>query len=176
MTTSENDSPPATLSRLDRGDEYRVIIENLEQLASRRQSANNVYITLNTLFLTTIGIFISTHLSALNTWSAPIALFALAAVIIPVNVSWLIGLRRYERGNQIRYTYLKDIEDATTPEEAKKGLYHRLEDENLGPQANIRSERFLATYFALFYLLVAITSTVVAALVQSGHIAPLQPF
>jgi hypothetical protein len=132
-------------------------------------------VTLNTLFLTTIGIFISTHLSALNTWSAPIALVALAAIIIPVNISWLIGLGRYERGNEVRYAYLQEIEDAA-PEESKNGLYHRLEKVNLGAHANIQSERILATYFVVFYVLVAIAATIVAALVQYGVIASLRPF
>jgi hypothetical protein len=104
---------------------YKIVVENLERFASRRQLANNVFVSLNTVFLTAIGVFISTHLSALNSWSGTIALLVIAIAITPINVLWLFALNRYVLGDEARYRYRVELE-SKLPTATGIGFYNNL--------------------------------------------------
>jgi hypothetical protein len=165
----DHPSGPPDIPASERIEAYKILIENLERLAARRQAVNGVFVTLNTIFLTAIGVLISTHLDWLNSWSGPVALLVIAVAITPLNVAWLLTLGRYAQGNQIRYTLLEKIETRFPPE-AGIGLYQQLKEEGLGAYYNTRPDRFLAAYFVFFYLVACLLAAVLAALVQQGVI------
>jgi hypothetical protein len=167
-------APPLVLAipASERLEAYKILIENLERLAARRQAVNGVFVTLNTVFLTAIGVLISTHLNWLNSWGGPVALLVIAIAITPLNVAWWLTLDRYAKGNLVRYTFLEEIE-AGFPSEAGIGLYQRLKERQLGASYNIRPDRFLAAYFVGFYLSVCAAAAVLALLIQYGVISPL---
>ncbi len=166
------DIPIVDIPIAARIESYKIAVENLERFAARRQSANNVFVTLNSVFLTAIGVFISTHLSSLNSWSGTIALLVIALSITPLNALWLFALHRYVIGDKARYMYLVDLEDGF-PEGVGIGLYNKLKGKgqrwNFLPQA----EQYVAVYFTMFYVLIALVAAVLALLVQNSVVPPL---
>jgi hypothetical protein len=144
---------------------YKIVVENLERFAARRQSANNVFVTLNSVFLTAIGVFISTHLSSLNSWSGTIALLVIAIAITPLNALWLFALNRYVRGDQARYAYLEALEEGF-PKEIGVGLYHTLRENKQHPSFLPRPEQYVAVYFTVFYVVIVIAAALLALLIQ----------
>jgi hypothetical protein len=168
----DHPSEPTGVPASERIEAYKILIENLERLAARRQSVNGVFVALNTVFLTAIGVLISTHLDSFNSWSGPIALAIIAVAITPLNVAWLLTLDRYAKGNQIRYDLLEKIE-ADFPPKAGMSLYKTLNDKRLGAYYNIRPDRFLAAYFVCFYVVICAAATILTVLVQHLAIPPL---
>jgi hypothetical protein len=98
-------SLPATFERIE---EYKVVVENTAQFASRRVTTNTVFVGFNTLFLAAIATFLSsTHF---DSWwlIAKIAVISLA--ITPVNMIWIRILKGYRIALEDRYEYIQTIE------------------------------------------------------------------
>jgi hypothetical protein len=174
MEFSAGEYYPATFERIE---EYKAILENLAGLSLRRQTTNNVYVGLNTVFLTALGVFTSTHLN-LMMWSTAVVVMVITVAILPLNFIWRITLTRYERSAIIRYDYLREIEEEFrardgTANNRDIGLYLRLKKLGLARFGNTQLERILATYFLAFYPAISLILVALTWLVQNHVLAPL---
>ena len=100
-----------------RFDEYSSVIENTAKLSDRRQTINDIFVGLNSLFLTALGfLFISLQLT---TWW-PTAMFGGVAIITTlVNLTWRQLNNRYRQLINVRLAYAnaleKQMEDLHVP-------------------------------------------------------------
>lgn len=100
-----------------RFDEYTSVVENTAKLSDRRQTINDIFVGLNSLFLTALGfLFISLQLT--SWW--PTAMFGGVAIITTlVNSTWLRLNDRYRQLINVRLAYAnaleKQIEDLHVP-------------------------------------------------------------
>lgn len=164
----------------ERMDEYKAMLDNLAGLNQRRQSTNNLYVGLNTVFLTAIGVFISTHLDFMN-WATAIAVTFITIAILPMNLIWRITLTRYARSAVIRYDYLKEIEEefrARSEYDKNRdiGLYIRLDRLGVPRPGAVQLERILATYFLCFYPTISLLLVALTWLTQNHIVAQLPQF
>src|SRR5436190_24058694 len=97
----------AELNIFERMEEYRAILEHHAQLSTRRQHTNDVYIGLNTVFLTALGVLLLQ--SHLDNWWVFAVVSAMTIIILPINVTWRAALLRYGRTLAYRYDYLREI-------------------------------------------------------------------
>jgi hypothetical protein len=147
-------------AELPRFDEYKAILENLQQLAGRRQSGNNIFVALNTTFLTATGVFLSTQPMFWKTWTTTAAVGVITLVVTPINILWLVALHRYLRGNKVRYDLLKEIEKPWPA----PGLYRSMNDTS-NPDFNIQPEIWLARYFTGLFPLVCIIIALITLMI-----------
>src|SRR5205823_13807306 len=84
------------------------ILDHHAQIRARRQHTKDVYIGINTVFLTTIGLLLLQ--SHLDTWWVLAIVSAITLIIMPLNATWRTALLRYGRSLSFRYDYLKEIE------------------------------------------------------------------
>jgi hypothetical protein len=61
MSSTRPESAPQAFQRME---EYKAILGNLADVSARRENANNVYVGLNTVFLTAAGVFTVAHLGS----------------------------------------------------------------------------------------------------------------
>jgi hypothetical protein len=87
---------------------YTALIADAANTSTRRQTVNNIYIGVNGLFLTAMGVLlISSHL---DSWWVVVAAVAIALAVTPLNRSWLRTLKYYERLLTARYKTMREIE------------------------------------------------------------------
>lgn len=142
-------------------EEYRTVMENYAQLAIRRQNLNSLFVGLNAFFLTGLGFLLSKAL--FNSWLLVYELGAIAAVILPMNVTWLIALTRYIFQINIHFDYLKSIERDSAPASssqsaaASPGVLSAM-DARAGEKhyGTSQLERGLAIYFVILYPLITV--------------------
>lgn len=142
---------------LPRFEEYKAILENLQQLAGRRQSGNNIFVALNTTFLTATGVFLSTQPRFWDSGTTAIAVLIIALVVTPINYLWIVTLNRYLQGNKVRYDLLRKIEEPWP----QPSLYGSM-GTAAKPDFNIQPEIWLAGYFtalfpAIFLVILIVT-------------------
>jgi len=89
-------------------EEYIAVMEDASSTSSRRQTTNDVFVGINVIFLTALGILLIS--SSGDTWWLTIEVGFLAASILPLNIFWLAALRNYRNLLGIRYQYLLEIE------------------------------------------------------------------
>jgi hypothetical protein len=106
---SEGDAQAEKSPTFERIEEYKAILDNQSGSSNRRQNTNNIYVGLNTIFLTALGIFISTHLD-LKTSAIVISVAIMTVPILVLNAIWLKTLHRYTQFSQVSYDYLREIE------------------------------------------------------------------
>lgn len=88
-------------------EEYKVLVENTAALSGRRQVMNNVFASLNILFLTAVGyLLVSTEL----TWLTCGEIIFVALASIPINWNWKSTLDRYAHVLRINFSYLAALE------------------------------------------------------------------
>lgn len=133
MTVPDNNEQQEKPTTFERIDEYKAVLDNLSGLSSRRQNTNNVYVGLNTVFLTALGFFLSTHLNFI-VWSTAVAVGIMTLPLVFLNTVWLCSLKRYGRGAQVRYDYLREIEKEfrgrrdSSDDQHLIGLFTRIKD------------------------------------------------
>jgi hypothetical protein len=166
---SEHKPPP-----FERIGEYQAVLDNLAWYASRRKMTNNVFVGLNSLFLTALAVLLTT---AGMTWATAGIMTAGTLAILPINLTWFAGLRRYDYGVRPRLQYAQEIESefltrrGFPPDGLKIGLYRRLQKPGYAKSAHSRVELRLALYFIVLYPLVVLMVWVLAPLSQA-HIIP----
>lgn len=164
---------PETFERIE---EYKAVLDNLASYASRRQMTNNVFVGLNSLFLTALAFLLTT---AWNSWATAFLVVASALSILPINVTWYVGLRRYDYGIRMRLQYIQDIEGeflerrGYAPDSLAIGLYRRLQKPGYARTAHTRLEVRLALYFIVLYPAVALIVCVLTYLSQTRVIPPI---
>lgn len=168
MSSSQGNIHPETFESME---EYKAILDNLAALSQRRQNTNNLYMGLNTVFLTAVGVFISTHVD-LTTWSTAGVVALISLSILPLNFIWRASLTRYGRSLVIRYDYLSEIEEEfrarSGPESGRNiGLYSRLDKLGVPRFGNSQLERITATYFLCFYPALSLVLAILTAMTQN---------
>src|SRR5262249_26220006 len=91
-----------------RMEEYKVVVQNHAGISARRQSATNLFVSLNVVFLTAMGFVLLS--SRLTSWWAVAAMGAIALSITPINLTWYFTLKRYQKVIFGYYQYLQEIE------------------------------------------------------------------
>lgn len=173
MTAPQREHTPP---RFDRMEEYKALLSNLADVSARRQNANTVYVGLNTVFLTALGVFLSAHIGS---WGGAIGTVIICAVVTPVNVFWLQTVGRYRRTTGVRYEYLREIEhefrvlDGTRDDEKPIGLFLRLEQKKLHRSFHTQVELRLTIYLTCLYPLIAVAVVLLTYLAQAQYIRPL---
>jgi hypothetical protein len=169
----------------ERIEEYKAVLVDIAETSARRQNANAVYITLNTILLTGLGAFLVT--SGFSSWWSLGVVVALAITSVPINLTWRTGLIHYRRGLTNRYRYLVTIEDEFRARRGAArggesiGLQHfvlQAQQERGGPYSPYLSpsmgylEARLATFFLLLYPFVAVLTGILIYLVSSQLVGP----
>jgi hypothetical protein len=163
----------------DRFEEYKAVMLNYANVQTRRQNASNLFTSLNVVFLGAVGfLFLISHLTS---WVAVGALGALALSVLPVNMSWLRTLNRYQRVIMRNYVYLQEIERELQESQAENrqglpdiGIYLRQGDAKYTAKHGIpKLETELAVYFLFLYPAIAVLAGVITYLITSGIMPPL---
>jgi hypothetical protein len=174
MLSSQTGSVPPTFERIE---EYKAVLDNLAAVSARRQSLNDVFVGINTVFLTALGVLL--FASRLSSWGAVIAIGAICALITPINLTWIGALLRYRRGLRFQLQYLREIETefrqrrGTIPGSPDIGFFLRLNEMRRPRSGNTRLEVLLAVYFLIVYPLIAGAVAALTYCVTNGYLAPL---
>ncbi len=168
----------------ERIEEYKAVLENLVQLSARRQNTNNVFVGLNTVFLTGLGILLLS--TRFTSWWIVGAALAITLAIVPLNLTWRTSIIRYKRGINVRKDYLQEIEQEFRQRRAQVavgpvgtagtpplGLFLKVRETTLHRHGNTELELRLVTYFLVLYPLITLGVSVLTYLVSSQVIPPL---
>lgn len=135
-------------------EEYKIINDSAATASDRRQRTNDVYVTINALFLSGIGILLIS--SNFTSWRVSVEVAVISLVVIPVNWAWTRAIVFYQRVLSTHYECLIDIESRfqlATNLNQKLGSIHS----RPGPvPARIGSGRTLAYYFLVLYPLITV--------------------
>ena len=165
-------------SIFERMGEYQTILEHHAQLSTRRQHTSDIYVGLNTIFLTAMGLLLLQ--SHLTTWWVFAMVSAITVMILPINVTWRAALIRYAKSLSHRYDYLREIEQefrnrrGTTANQPEIGLFLRLKETGLYQDGgNSQLEIRLATYFIFLYPFISLVVGILVYLIEAHLIPPL---
>lgn len=176
-TMSDNVNAPVTGWAFERIEEYKAVLENVGQVSARRQGFNNVFVGINTVFLTGVGfLLLSTHL---NSWWLVGALAAISLTVTPINFTWRQALLRYKNGLTEQYAYIRDIEKEFRRRhqeaygDSNVGVYLRLDEQRRRPHSgNTRLEIRIATYFTALYPAITICVALVTYMTTNQLLPP----
>ena len=170
-------TPIVEPSIFDRMGVYQAILEHHAQLSTRRQHTNDVYIGLNTIFLTALGVVLLQ--SHLDTWWVFAVVSAMTIIILPINITWRVALLRYGRSIAFRHDYLREIEQefrtrrGSVAHQPEIGLFLRFKDAGLHQKGNTQLEMQLATYFIFLYPFISLVVGILVYLITGHVISPL---
>jgi hypothetical protein len=183
--------------------EYTTLVSEASKLSDRRQVMNDIFVGLNALFLTAMGVlFLSSHLQS---WWTTGVYGAITLFTVIFNLIWYRLINRYRQIVGLRIRYLRSLEralqesgsgifpliDVTDPgeiERAKRqnkdikheytrGIYH-LEDAEVTQRNKhfgfSRLERALAIVFISVYIILTLVSAGVTILINMNIIKPIQ--
>jgi hypothetical protein len=156
--SAESAMLPVQPDIFERVEEYRAILEHQAQLSARRQHANDVYIGLNTIFLTALGVLLLQ--SHLNTWWVFAVVCAMTIIVLPINFTWRAALLRYETTLAEHFDYLREIEQefrtrrGNVANQPEIGLILKRKDTH--QKSNTQLEKQLATYFICLYPVISL--------------------
>jgi hypothetical protein len=98
--------PTVPRSSMDRDfifDDYKTVIENTAKLSDRRQTINDIFVGLNSLFLTALG-FLFVSLQLTSWWPTIVFAFVSAATTV-INTTWMRINNRYRELIRVRLAY-----------------------------------------------------------------------
>lgn len=169
--------------------EYEKILEETGKLSDRRQTVSDLFLGVNSLFLTAAGF--SVVASDLAAWWSTGICAAIALIAVMINITWIQLIERYRSLIDLRIRYLEGLERSlqedgsfgpitiASPDRKKLETYARgiygYEAASLyaaGPKVGFfRLERRLIQIFIMAYILL---TALVAALtfLISIHILP----
>jgi hypothetical protein len=176
VSTSHRDPSSAKpASTFERMEEYKVVLEEHGRLSARRQNLN-VFVAINTIFLTAIGFVL--FQSKLDSWWFVGAVTAIALAITPINLTWRTAIDRYKNEIRVHIEYLSAIErEFRHRREASESglregelpigfyLYNSVKRRPHGGKARI--EKRLATYFITLYPVISIVTATLTYLVTN---------
>jgi len=174
MLSSQTGPAAPTFERIE---EYKAVLDNLAAVSARRQSLNDVFVGINTVFLTALGVLL--FASRLTSWGAVIAIGAISAVITPINLTWIAALVRYRRGLRFQLQYLREIETefrqrrGTISGSPDIGFFLRLDEVRRPRSGNTRLEVLLAAYFLCVFPLITGAIATLTYFVTIGYLSPL---
>jgi hypothetical protein len=173
MSSPQQAHAPTTLDRMA---EYQAILGNLAEVSARRQNANTVYVGLNTVFLTALGVFMATRF---GTWPGAIGAMIIGAVVTPINVFWRWALLRFDRHLIVMYDYLRDIErefrtwHAPTGDRKPVGVFLKFQEVGIPRINDAQIELHLSAYLIWLYPVAVGAILLLTFLSQTHHIPPL---
>jgi len=178
-STTKVNTLPTESNTFERIEEYQAILENHAQLSARRQHINDVYVGLNTIFLTALGILLLQ--SHLDTWWILAVVSTVTLIIMPINVTWRAALLNYGDRLSSRYDYLREIEQefrtrrGKVADQPEIGLFLRLKEtgQHHRKKSNTRLEVQLAIYFICLYPVISLVVGILVYLVEAHLIPPL---
>jgi len=148
------DSASRAPNPFERIEEYKAVLEDTAQASNRRRTDNTLFVGLNTVFLTGIGLVVSPNFGS---WDAVVAVAMVTAIAVPVNVMWYRGLAYWMTSLGVREEYIRSIEkefrkrSATIESELPIGLYLYLQSENVGRMRSLKMDQRFALFFAVIY-------------------------
>jgi hypothetical protein len=103
-------------------EEYQIILEDAARFTDRRQTTSNMYVAVNSLLLTAIGVLVK-DLAARGGWNLllPIPLVAAGAAVC---LWWTQLIRKYKRLVGLRIDTLREMEDLPGMSDSVK-IFHR---------------------------------------------------
>jgi hypothetical protein len=177
-----------------RFEEYRAIAQETGKISDRRQTVNDLFLGVNSLFLTAAGFAVVS--SDLATWWATGICAAIAAVAVAINVTWIHLIHRYRVLIELRIRYMEGLEkllqadgvfgpvEVALPsdngtKQFQRGIY--LYEAATLYQKNTKAgfgfnqlERRLAWIFIIAYLLLTVVVATLTYLIMIGMIDPLK--
>lgn len=166
-------SSPSPFERIE---EYKAVLDDTAQAANRRRTDNTLFVGLNTLFLTGLGLVASPQAGS---WGAVLTLTIVTLIALPVNVFWRTSLTYWMKSLSVREEYIRSIEQefrtrsSLSAGELPIGLYLYLRSKQVGRLNALRLERRLALFFLLIYPLATL---LVAVLTWTLRTPLLPPF
>jgi hypothetical protein len=143
-------------------EEFKIVMENAAALSTRRQAINDVFVAINSIFLSGIGVLVAT--SHLASWNTVGILAALSLAILPINLTWRRMLATYRQLLADHYAALQAME-------ARFQFSANINTVLSKRQSTTQMERGLATYFALLYPALAVVVGVLTYL-KTNHLIP----
>lgn len=162
--------PPAPRIPVDGWDEYKMFVEDTQRLSDRRQAANNIYLSVNSLLLGAVALLV--QLGGLNqpVFLPIVILIAIAGFFICRD--WLRLLLTYRQLLNLRFSVLKEREKSFT---GSFTMYH-VEDREMGysdPQQGFwRIEINLPSVFRFVYAVGVLILALAIIIEKWGSIAP----
>jgi len=144
-------------------EQYKLCVAMADKISSRRSTANNFFLSLNTLLITVIGILsrLGSSFAVFNLWWVVIASFA----GILFCLCWAVIIRCYRELNNAKFKVINAIEKKL-PVSAFEAEWNFLKPENKTtkyPQLT-RVERWVPIIFAALYVALIIIALVLAML------------
>jgi hypothetical protein len=187
-------SPAGAFERIG---EYQAVLEDLGRLSARRQNLNDVFVAINSLFLTGLGVLLV--MTRLDSWWLAEAVGLMALAITPINVIWRTAILRYKSEVTTHVYYLSSIErEFRQRREATAGRLSEVRDPEVKshkgrlPEGEIqigfylyndtrrrlhggksRLESRLADYFVGLFPGIALLVAVLTYLITNGIIPPM---
>jgi hypothetical protein len=171
-------TPPSDEPTFERMGEYAALLQNTAAMSARRQNSNTLFITLNTVFLTGIGIFL--YMADLRQWwpfftVAIITVAIIAVILLPLNIIWFVATRRYVNEATYFYDYLREIEDEfrrrrNDDRYPQIGGFRRATDDIIRGTRHV--DFAIPVYFLILYHLMAAALAGVISAIQQGIIPP----
>jgi hypothetical protein len=166
--------------------EYVAVMEDASSTSTRRQTTSDIFVGLNALFVTGVGIL--TLASHFDSWWLAIETGVIAISVFPLNYTWFAALRNYQDLLGIRYKYLLDIETSNPTlfngfkMNGPGGIHTQLSalrDYKKGRKGYKTSraaeiEKRLAIYFLFLYPTITVIVAASTWLVLLGLIPPIQ--
>ncbi len=144
---------------MDKFEEYKLFVEDTARFTDRRQTANNIYVAANSIFLGFSGAMLGQMFSGNNILGLFGGLIALAGFI--VCMQWFQLIEKYKQLVGFRMKHLRKMEEDPAMQEGYKmyhkedELYPRDEDEKIikGKGLNFSDrEKWLPVTFACIYV------------------------
>jgi hypothetical protein len=118
------------MSKFDKFDEYKFLVEDTARITDRRQNISNLYTTINSILLAAIAVlFTETALPNLVIISGSVAIMIAG---IAIATAWKRAILNYRELLRLRFDILYEIEKHPEMEDSEK-VYHR-EAEELYPR------------------------------------------
>ncbi|MGO8951303.1 MAG: hypothetical protein ACLQUY_27345 [Ktedonobacterales bacterium] len=120
---------------------YLALMEDTTKLSDRRQTTNDLFVGLNVVFFTGMGVlFYNSHL---NTWWVTGLYAAITVLALMLNATWIRLITRYSRLVRLRIQYMEQLELAlatedifvTPPAGAEKGKMRKPKDTTVPVEA-----------------------------------------
>ncbi|MGO8946311.1 MAG: hypothetical protein ACLQUY_01345 [Ktedonobacterales bacterium] len=172
--------------------EYEKIMEETGKLSDRRQTVSDLFLGVNSLFLTAAGF--SAVASNLKSWWSTGICAAIAVVALMINITWIQLIHRYRALVDLRFRYLEGLEkslqsdgafgtismasaDRKKVDQYPRGVFgvEAIALYSKGPRVGIyRLERRLILIFIFAYILLTAIVAALTYLIINGVLPPLK--
>ncbi|MFI5583764.1 hypothetical protein ACIA5G_01915 [Amycolatopsis sp. NPDC051758] len=134
---------------------YKLAVEMADRVSARRSTANTFYLTVQTAFVTVLGI-VTPKLNESNWWNS----LVVSIVGMAISISWWLQLRSYRDLNRAKFTVINKMEDRL-PVSIFSDEWESLKRDPIpgwrGRYAELGTiERIIPALFAVLYILLLV--------------------